>query len=168
MTAWCLRFYRNARSKEPEQRLLHFTLRLEEIEEAKLKLVRLTQQQHFREDIRRLEQYRELSSKSILLDRRPFIDKHGILHIGGHFQQANVGFSLKQPIIMHPKAYHSKLLVHHLQVAAQHAGPTILLDYSLILVILLEPGVSSEKYPGQAFAARWYRQSSWDNFCLQD
>ena len=61
-------------------------LQLQEIEEAERSMLRLTQKRWF------------LAEVEILVDRRPFIDQQGLLHVGGRLRRAEL---VKHPIILH-------------------------------------------------------------------
>lgn len=98
-----------------------------ELEAAERLLIRLAQEQRFMENINRLQKKQELSNKSSILDRRPFLDIYGLLQVEGRLRNANLEYSSKYPLILHRKAHLFKLLARHLHETAQHTGPTTLL-----------------------------------------
>ena len=44
-----------------------------------------------------------------LLD--PFLDSHGILHLGGRIKHADVPYDLKHPVILPKKSYITELII---------------------------------------------------------
>ncbi|XP_017793544.1 PREDICTED: uncharacterized protein LOC108575292 [Habropoda laboriosa] len=79
----------------------------------------MLQRQHFAHDLRNLEKDREAQPK--LQRLAPFIDKDGILRVGGRLRNSKIPFSAKHPIIL-PKTYSTALLIKHHHLMLLHSG----------------------------------------------
>ena len=63
-------------------------------------LVKLLQNIHFSEEIRTLQKDRNAAIKGKLTRLNPFINKEGILRVGGRLSQSSMTFDQKHPIIL--------------------------------------------------------------------
>ena len=61
-----------------------------------------------------------------LLD--PFLDSHGILHLGGRIKHADVPYDLKHPVILPKKSYITELIIRHYHHRVEHQGRSITLN----------------------------------------
>ena len=135
--AWFRRFAANAKTSGTEKRMLEPMLQLQEIEESKRVLLQLSQARHFASDIATLWRSKELPTRSKIADRRPFIDQHRILRVGGRLGRADLEQSAKHPAILHRRDNLSRLMCRHIHELNQHIGPTGLLgllssDYRIV------------------------------------
>ncbi|XP_062557948.1 uncharacterized protein LOC134222815 [Armigeres subalbatus] len=93
VVALCLRF--SANCQKPNQRETSVFLTVREINQAKMHLVRLAQEEIFLEDIKSLKKMYQVSSKSTLKLLGPFIDKDGIIRVGGRLRNSLEGYSTR-------------------------------------------------------------------------
>lgn len=122
--AWCRRFAFKCRHKKGEREI---SALLQEIVTTEHILLHLSQSRWFRIEIEAISRKNETSKTSIIKALRPFIDENGLLWVGGRLNQSQLSFSLKHPIILHPKDWLSQLLILHLHTHHQHASPTALM-----------------------------------------
>lgn len=71
---------------------------------------------------------RELKRKSDLLRLDPFIDKHGILRVGGRIKNASIDFGLKHPVIVPKDSHISHLIAKDCHESTKHQGRGLTLN----------------------------------------
>ncbi|XP_011686447.1 PREDICTED: uncharacterized protein LOC105449144 [Wasmannia auropunctata] len=79
-------------------------------------------QQHFSQEIHDLKQLGELSNTSRLLPLNPFIDKNGILRVGGRLKNADMSYKIKHPILLPKDHTITKLVIRNEHIKNLHAG----------------------------------------------
>ncbi|XP_062716301.1 uncharacterized protein LOC134291910 [Aedes albopictus] len=124
IVALCQRFVSSLRSKSRTQPTSpgfdkSQALSLEELIQARLTLVRLAQADCFHEELRELQQGRQLPKRSSLRLLSPFIDTEGVLRVGGRLKLSEQPYLSKHPALLpsfHPlsqliaKSFHYKLI----------------------------------------------------------
>ncbi|XP_062704653.1 uncharacterized protein LOC134286958 [Aedes albopictus] len=126
IVAFCLRFCRNCRS--PKQRNRSTCLTVEEISSAKLGLVKLAQAECFALDIGHLEKHLNVSRKSSLRRLCPFLDKDGIVRVGGRLRHSDQDYGAKHPAILPSAHPFTKLLVSYYHRQTIHGGRQLTLS----------------------------------------
>ncbi|XP_078051680.1 uncharacterized protein LOC144477814 [Augochlora pura] len=114
IVAYCLRFKRDNRHKG--------SLSSNELSTANQTILRLVQQECFAEEIHDLSQGRRVHRKSKLNTLDPFLDRDGIIRVGGRLKHANIPYSQQHPMVL-PKSHHVTTLIlldEHLR--NMHAG----------------------------------------------
>lgn len=99
-----------------------------EVQRAKQVLVKYTQESHFGKEIECLMKGQTLSKKSKILPLAPFLDKDGVLRVGGRLRNSDLPYNQKHPILLPNHHLFTKLLVHDEHIANMHAGPQALLS----------------------------------------
>lgn len=125
VVAFCLRFFNNLKTKQGDR--LVGDLSVEELDKSLLVLVCIMQRQVFREELATLELSKPLSKHCSISSLDPFLDKNGIIRVGGRLRNANMTYSEQFPIILGQKHILTKLIIldyHHKQL---HAGSQALL-----------------------------------------
>lgn len=123
-TAYCLRWPSKPRRLGP--------LTSEDIQEARIRLVKYYQQRHLPEVIVTLEKKTILSKKHWLYRLTPFLDDNGIIRIGGRLDNADhLPESQIHPIVI-PSSHYARLLIDYTHKQNGHAG------YSLMMQLLTE------------------------------
>ena len=85
--------------------------------EAARYLFRTTQQQYFDQELQCLMNGDEIPNKSKLLALNPFIDKDGLMRVGGRIDKANLSYAAKHPIILPNNSPLTKAIVlDHLEL----------------------------------------------------
>ncbi|XP_044019550.1 uncharacterized protein LOC122859932 [Aphidius gifuensis] len=112
--AYCLRMKTNNKNTG--------YLKINEIEYATNTIIKLVQKEIFFDELKILENQRQLNQKSKLIKLTPFIDKNGLLRVGGRLQNASIPYNQKYPIIL-PKNHHvTSLIIKHEHKVHLHTG----------------------------------------------
>jgi hypothetical protein len=85
------------------------------------KLIQLIQNTHFSSEIRTLQKDRIKEIGGKLQSLNPFIDKQGILRVGGRLSNTPIPFQQKYPIIL-PKDSVTELIIQHEYLNNHHSG----------------------------------------------
>ena len=99
-----------------------------ELDDSELDLIRQVQRENFSAELSCVSQSKSLAQRSRLYQLDPiFID--GVLHVGGRFENANLAFDLKHPIILPEGSYLTQLIIEqaHSQFVG-HCGVNITLN----------------------------------------
>ncbi|XP_041765140.1 uncharacterized protein LOC121589934 [Anopheles merus] len=121
VTAYCMRFCHIARGKEQRETI---NLSVDEIQNAKIVLVKMVQRQVFPDELRQLRKKQKLAGGSPLKLLHPFIDKDGVIRVGGRLGHADLPFCVKHPIVI--PGYHpfTQLLLRQQHEKVMHGGIT--------------------------------------------
>ncbi|XP_064458861.1 uncharacterized protein LOC135369129 [Ornithodoros turicata] len=119
VTAWIKRFLRNAS--------LHTTsssgpLTAAELCEAELYWIRFVQRSAFPSEVATLEVGQSVESASSILTLQPFLDKKGLLRVGGRLQALDASEELKHPMILPCNDRFTELLVEAAHIRLLHGG----------------------------------------------
>lgn len=123
--AYCLRFIENCR-KISEKRIVT-SLKISEINQAIELLIKFAQESSFEPEIRHLRKGESIKTSSKILSLDPFLDKDGLVRVGGRLQKAPVSFQQKHQIILPDKHRLTKLLVKRELIRLLHIGSQALL-----------------------------------------
>lgn len=102
--AWMLRAISSKSQSRPS------FLTITELRRAKYMLIKHVQQYEFMEEIKSLQGCNNVHSKSKLLNLNPYLDKNGLLRVGGRISNARISKNMQHPIIIP----HSGLLTDRL------------------------------------------------------
>ena len=126
VTAWILRFVDNCRSRKNAQTSrVGSPLSMKELSLAENYWLRLSQEEHFMEEIQSIKNGHTLPKSSCLLPLNPILDHSGVLHVGGRIQNAPLCYSVRHPVVLHGKHRITKLIIHSEHLRLLHAGPTL-------------------------------------------
>lgn len=112
--AFCLRMRRSNRFKSR-------SIGAEEQRLAEHVVLRVVQKEQFANEIALITASKPIKS-SRLAAFDPFVDRHGVLRVGGRLKNANISFEQKHPILLPSKHYVSDLLIRETHQRAFHAG----------------------------------------------
>ncbi|XP_076660082.1 uncharacterized protein LOC143363371 [Halictus rubicundus] len=116
VVAYCLRFRTNSSRKER----VTIGLTTDEINKAVLRIIKLTQQEGFGKEIHSITKQND--SSSALSPLNPFIDKDGLLRVGGRLAHSKLTYSEKHPLLL-PKGHHvTNLIIRHHHLQNFHSG----------------------------------------------
>ncbi|EZA47680.1 hypothetical protein X777_15428 [Ooceraea biroi] len=98
-----------------------------EIGLAKVFWLQRIQAENFPTEIHALANQQPLSSRSPLLALTPFLDRDGLVRVGGRLRKAPLAFSVRHPVLLsaHPLV---ELIIHNAHIRALHAGPQLTLN----------------------------------------
>lgn len=92
-----------------------------ELNNAHNTIIRVIQQAHFSGEIRDLTKDRNATINGKLQRLNPFIDKDGILRVGGRLKHSAMPFSQKHAIIL-PKSHVTSIIIENHHISHLHAG----------------------------------------------
>lgn len=117
--AYCLRFTNNAMNKSVK---LNGLLTSDEINQALTVLIKIAQTSEFSEDILNLKKRNAVSAKSRLASLNPFIDKDGLIRVGGRLSKSNITADQKFPIVLPNNHPLTRLIVRDEHIKNFHSG----------------------------------------------
>uniref|UniRef100_A0A182VT95 Integrase_H2C2 domain-containing protein n=1 Tax=Anopheles minimus TaxID=112268 RepID=A0A182VT95_9DIPT len=120
---YCLRFIRRCQGKMIE----YGFIKCNEYAEAKQTLIRALQRKEFNEEIGLLLKNQPIPANSKLKRLRPFVDKSGILRVGGRLRNADMKYAAKHPMILPGKCHFSRTVAVAYHEMILHAGPQLTL-----------------------------------------
>lgn len=105
-------------------------LLVREIEKEKIFWIKLTQASSFHKEIKALKEKKPLPGKNKLLNLNPFLDKDGILRIGGRLKEAMIDFESKHQIIIPKESYVASLIINDAHLKTKHGGAQLTTTYT--------------------------------------
>ena len=93
------------------------------LEEAERHWIKEAQKEAFKEEINHLRKGENLPKKSPLRKFFPFLDKHGVIRVGGRLNRTSLEEDVKNPQIL-PKGTLSTLILRHTHLATFHLHTT--------------------------------------------
>ena len=123
ITTWCMRFSYNLR-KPVEERRLSPLLTPQELRQVEVIFIQQSQSRSFPEERDCLQKGKDMPRKSVLLQRRPFLDEDRLLRVGGRLRRIELATDQKHPIILHRKDHLTTLIARQVHLQNMHVGPT--------------------------------------------
>lgn len=105
-------------------------LLVREIEKEKWFWIKLAQASAFRLEIKSLKEKQPLPSKIKLLCLNPFLDKNGILRIGGRLREALIEYNSKHQMIIPKDSHLTKLTINDAHLKTKHGGTQLTTTYT--------------------------------------
>ncbi|KAF8771587.1 hypothetical protein HNY73_018987 [Argiope bruennichi] len=126
--AWVKRFIQNCKATCLTSKSVGL-LQAEEVEASLKNLVKLIQQTEFYQEIKCFKMNKLIPKSSKLLPLNIFLDKDGILRVGGRLSKhPTLPYDQKFPIVI-PKRHHiTPLIIRHFHQLSLHAGPELVLS----------------------------------------
>ncbi|CAK9829640.1 hypothetical protein ANTRET_LOCUS6943 [Anthophora retusa] len=97
-------------------------LRPQDLVFAEETVIRQIQVHAFPEEHKKLRTNQIINKSGPLRELNPFIDKTGIIRVGGRLSQANIPFNQKHPLVLPAKHHFTKLLILREHLRFLHAG----------------------------------------------
>lgn len=91
--------------------------------------IKRVQNNEFTEEIKNLKLAKTVSKKSTLYTLNPFLDKKGIVRVGGRIDQANIDYNTRHPIVIPSKTHLTRLLISEAHEMTLHGGPQTMLNF---------------------------------------
>lgn len=91
-------------------------------------LVRKNQELEFAEEMKALKEKRNIRTSSRLIKLHPFLDKNGLLRVGGRIEESNIPYEGKHPIILNDKGLFTEIIIRHIHIETLHGGPQLTLN----------------------------------------
>ena len=101
---------------------------MEMLQEASNAIIKLVQNKHFKDEVQKIRQKEgSLGKESQLSTLNPFMDKHGIIRVGGRLRRSGLSDECKHPIILPKKSKVTDLIVQwcHYNTARSGRGITL-------------------------------------------
>ncbi|XP_067216970.1 uncharacterized protein [Linepithema humile] len=100
----------------------------EELENAKLALVKIVQRSSFKREIDDISKFGVVNRKSSVLKLNPYLDANGILRVGGRLKHSKLSYDAKHPILIPGRHSFTRLIVIHEHTRLLHAGAQMTLS----------------------------------------
>lgn len=126
LVAYLQRFSYNCKSAHRKERR-NGCLRTDELQTATQTLVRIAQQESFTEDLKCIQNSKQVKSNSKLKSLAPIM-VDGILRVGGRLRNAAISRDRKHPIILATHHPLTRLIMHFYHKNLLHAGPQLLIS----------------------------------------
>ncbi|KAL0861024.1 hypothetical protein ABMA27_009546 [Loxostege sticticalis] len=126
VTAWILRFITNARSKT---KLDAKYLTTSEITAAREQIIKYVQSTEFNNEYKQLMKHENVTNKSCIFKLNPYLDKKGIIRVGGRLNNSNLPFEMKHPAIIPRSGRFTGLLIEQAHSVTLHGGARLTLAY---------------------------------------
>lgn len=128
--AQCQRFLKRLRIKVHYRKVLLTSnkedtnqwLTSQELIDSEKIILKMIQSDHFSDEVKRLKAGQTIANSSSLISLNPFLDKDGLLRVGGRLVNAKISFDHKFPIILPPKHHVTKLIFIREHLRLLHAG----------------------------------------------
>lgn len=120
ITALILRFINNCRVGKGNRTTSFLTAY--ELQQATYQLAKASQLQTYSDEIRILSSGKPLPNNHKLSNLAPFIDKMGVMRVGGRLENAQINYDQKHPVILNKDHKLTGLLVDYYHSKYLHAG----------------------------------------------
>ncbi|XP_075170155.1 uncharacterized protein LOC142242472, partial [Haematobia irritans] len=128
VTAYIFRFYKRISNKsQPTTPLNNKTVTHAEFQDARNRLIVLTQKSFFYNEYSSLVSSRKVHKKSPLYPLNPFIDESGIIRINGRISNSELPFKQRFPIILPVQSKFCKLFIDFTHKLLMHAEQSLML-----------------------------------------
>ncbi|XP_063909094.1 uncharacterized protein LOC135126846 [Zophobas morio] len=118
--AYCKRIVHNCLNLNNKMQGL---LSLSELDQANDAIIKMVQASEFYKEISDLENKREISKSSKLRILMPFLDKNGIIPVGGRLTNSRIPSEQRFPKLLPAKHHVTKLIILKIHQDQLHAGP---------------------------------------------
>ncbi|XP_071057070.1 uncharacterized protein [Onthophagus taurus] len=123
--SYCRRFITNCSNKAKE----HGQLTVHEMNTTLNVIIIEIQNRKFEMEIKSLRKNNQVDKKSKLSTLNPFIDKEGLLRVGGRLQKSPLAYDEKHPIIIPYHSQFSQMLIQNAHASTLHGGNQATLAY---------------------------------------
>ena len=129
VTAWVLRFVANLKhSRLNQPKRLSPYLTPIETSHTEHFVFKQSQKQSFPNELYHLMHDEPIKTSSPLRALSPFIDKQGLIRVGGRLSKSHLSFSQVHPVILSSKSYVTQLMFNHKHMSLGHCGPSLVLS----------------------------------------
>ncbi|XP_011313467.1 uncharacterized protein [Fopius arisanus] len=125
VTAICRRFI--ARLRKVPHSSLRYPLTLGDIEETRIFCIKLTQAAHFKDELRTISRGERFTRSHPLTKLTPFIDRQGVLRVGGRLRFAQLNPESKKQVILPKDSKLAQLLIRQAHLQTLHGGTQLTL-----------------------------------------
>ncbi|XP_026462882.1 uncharacterized protein LOC113369945 [Ctenocephalides felis] len=123
---YCVRFLKNCKNKAKNKGdCIHGELKTTEINDARVRLIKLAQHERFKNEIESLSNHEPIKTKSDLKSLNPFLDENGILRVDGKL--SDLGYDKRHPMVLPKNHALSSLIARYEHIKSFHSGAQHLL-----------------------------------------
>ncbi|CAH2083690.1 unnamed protein product [Euphydryas editha] len=112
-----------------KQRVINRIVTAEEMQNIMQICVKKTQELHFSEELQQLKSQGYVVKRSPLHTLNPFLDRNGLLRVGGRINKSHEDFDKRHPLIVPSDSHITKLIVLDAHHRTLHGGPQLMLNY---------------------------------------
>lgn len=164
VVAICLAFRKVLRARVSQDRLAQLypldSITADDLTQAEKEVIRLVQVQSFKEDIARLQNGDGVKRSSPLFKLHCFVDKDGLLRVGGRLRNTDLDYDYKHPAVLPRDGHITQLVVAHCHEKIRHQGRGMTLNETRNLGFWIVGGSSVvAKYVFQCVTCRKLRAS---------
>lgn len=121
ITAWCLKFKAKSMSSGNAASTPHH-LSPSDLNEALLRWISIVQELSFKNELKCLKDHKTVEKSSPLKTLNPFIDKDGLVRVGGRLSRSSFDYDTKHPFILPKDSSLSALIIHDTHLKTQHGN----------------------------------------------
>ncbi|XP_032569851.1 uncharacterized protein LOC116800206 [Drosophila sechellia] len=132
---------------------------VKEIRIAETVVIKKQQEYQFRQEIKCLKIKKEIKTNNKILSLNPFLDKDGVLRVGGRLQNSNAEFNVKHPIILE-KCHLTSLLIKNAHKETLHGGINLMRNYIQRKYWIFGLKNSLKKYLRECVTCARYKQNT--------
>ncbi|XP_036346348.1 uncharacterized protein LOC118755629 isoform X1 [Rhagoletis pomonella] len=99
----------------------------DEVKQVKCRLILIAQRRHYADEYRAIIASTPINAKSSLRALNPFLDRNGVMRVGGRLALTNIPYSERYPIILPYDCQYSRLLVKFTHLISLHGGNQLML-----------------------------------------
>ena len=118
--AWLLRFISNALPNS--QRIMSKVLSVTELDYAKTKLLQVSQENSFKNELRALRKGNAVSVDSRLSRLDVFLGQDGLIRVGGRLRKSSFSYELSHPIVISNTCNLASKIIDHFHKKIHHQG----------------------------------------------
>lgn len=158
---WVIRFFSRARGKQNTLTSSHLTL--SELKRSESLLLKHSQMQFYQDVFQKLKSEKSLPNGHPLSSLSPYLDREGLLRVGGRLQRAELSSSCAHPLILNARSHIVMLMVRRTHQLLLHTGSstvmaTLASTYHIPRLRLLVRSISQKCVPCQRAYARTSQQ----------
>lgn len=124
VVSWIYRFVNNARTTQNNRKFIPLTVA--ELTNARDSIIRHIQATEYKIEVFHLQKGNNIPSTSKILSLTPFLDKCGVLRVGGRIQNAEISEDMKHPILLPPRHRVCQMILSDYHINYFHAGAQLL------------------------------------------
>ncbi|XP_029178451.1 uncharacterized protein LOC114946191 [Nylanderia fulva] len=155
-TAYCFRFVRNAKGKDPKTSGF---LTQAELQDSLTAWVRYGQSP-FHLESEALRAGRSISVRSTLRTLQPFLDEKGLLRVGGRLHAAFLPYAEKHPLILPKTGRFTWLIVQDAHAATMHGSPQLTRSHLLRKYWIVQGGLLTRRIVRECVRCTCFRQET--------
>jgi Pao retrotransposon peptidase/Family of unknown function (DUF5641)/Integrase zinc binding domain len=124
--AWCIRFAKNCKIAKQNRNKGFITVLERNL--AEIAIIKIVQKNEFPDEIKAITTNKQCHRTSKLVSLNPFLDKDGILRVGGRLQNSLLSQNRKHPMLLPAKHHVTNLIIRDAHMKTLHGGSQLTLN----------------------------------------